>query len=407
MKNCEYWIWLGRTLGAGARIDDLINYYGSARDIYEAGVNEWRLSGIFTSSQITKLGQFSPSESYKIIKDCENNHWDIITPDDVEYPLSLREISNPPAVLYADGDSDVLIDNVHIAMVGTRKASQYGVRAAGVIASALANAGFTVVSGGALGIDSASHSGAMYAGGKTVCILGCGFGTSYLRENEALRHEISRNGVILTEYPPFAEVTRYTFPQRNRIISGMSVGTVVIEAGERSGSLITARLAAEQGRDVFAVPGDVFSSSFTGANRLIHNGAKPVFTAKDIVEEYYYTYPDKIKIEGSDISLSELLYKTNLNFVAQTPPKEKKPYRDKTAKIPQPAVEAKREPKAVPDTASENAKKIFECIEGDTALDDIITKTGLGIGKVLSGITELEMLDLVETLPGNKYKKSN
>ena len=134
MKNCEYWIWLQRTLGCGAGIDDIINYYSSARDLYQAGKNDWLVSGIFTASQIKKLSQFSPSESGKIINDCQRNNWEIITPDDDCYPPLLRQICDFPAVLYADGDTDLLSDELFIAMVGTRNASTYGTRAATVIA---------------------------------------------------------------------------------------------------------------------------------------------------------------------------------------------------------------------------------------------------------------------------------
>ena len=252
----------------------------------------------------------------------------------------------------------------------------------------LSDAGFTVVSGGALGVDSAAHNGAINAGKPTVCVLGCGLGTDYLRENEALRFEISHNGALVTEFAPFTAASRTTFPMRNRIISGMSLGTVVIEAGERSGSLITARCAAEQGRDVFAVPGDVFASSFNGANRLIHDGAKPVFTALDIVEEYYYRYPDRLSIENADVPLSSALQE-------YTAAKENI--------ITKPTVKA--EPKPLPAGAGENAKSVYNAIDGETDLDEIVTESGLSIQKALSAITELEMYGVIEMLPGRKYKK--
>ena len=402
MKNCEYWIWLQRTLGCGAGIDDIINYYGSARDLYQAGKNDWLVSGIFTASQIKKLSQFSPSESGKIINDCQRNNWEIITPDDDCYPPLLRQICDFPAVLYADGDTDLLSDELFVAMVGTRNASTYGTRAATVIAYQLSKAGLTVVSGGALGIDSASHTGALNADCKTVCVLGCGLGTDYLHENEALRHEICRSGVIITEYPPFTPASRTTFPKRNRIISGMSLGTVVIEAGERSGSLITARTATEQNRDVFAVPGDVFASSFNGANRLIRDGAKPVFTARDIIEEYYYNYPDKLDIEGSDIPLSNALQQNSIPMgnVQSTAVKPKaKKSENKQKEEPKPVL------KPMPETASTNARAVYEAITGETDFDTIAEKTALPVNAVLSGITELEMYSCIETLAGRKYKK--
>ena len=403
MKNCEYWIWLQRTLGCGARIDDIIGYYGSARELYHAGKNEWMISGIFTGSQIKNLSKYSPSESGKIINDCSRNNWDIITPDDPEYPPLLRHICDFPAVLYADGNTDLLSSELFIAMVGTRNASVYGTRAAAAIAKQLSQAGLTVVSGGALGVDSASHTGALNADCPTVCVLGCGLGTDYLMENEPLRHEICRKGVIITEFPPFTAASRYTFPKRNRIISGMSLGTVVIEAGERSGSLITARTATEQNRDVFAVPGNVFASSFNGANRLIHDGAKPVFTAMDIVEEYIYRYPDRLKTEGCDIPLSNALQQNSIaiNSKASKPPKSETKGRTQIAEPEPEAVSLK----PLPETASSTAKAVYEAIDSETDFDTIAERTELPVNAVLSGITELEMYSCIQTLAGRKYKK--
>lgn len=406
MNNGEYWIWLSRTLGEGARIDDIINYFGSAKALYEAGRYEWKISGLLTPRQVENLVTYSPSESGKIINTCAENHWQIITPDDENYPARLREICDYPAVIYADGDTNLLSECLPIAMVGTRKASGYGVRVASTLASMLAKAGLTVVSGGALGIDSAAHTGAMYAGGKTVAVLGCGIGTDYLRENEAMRHEISKNGVLITEYPPFTAASKFTFPKRNRIISGMSIGTVVVEAGERSGSLITARLAVEQGRDVFAVPGDVFSSAFSGANKLIHDGAKPVFTARDIVEEYYHMYPGRIIIENSDEPLAKLLSESdksrfnNINVAKKHNIPVKKQKESGTGQEEKPVAK-----KQLPAEISEAAKAVYAAIESVTSFDDICRVSGVGIAKVLSGITELEMKSFIEVLPGRKYKK--
>ncbi|MBE6827338.1 MAG: DNA-protecting protein DprA [Ruminococcaceae bacterium] len=400
MKNCEFWIWLERTLGPGAVLDDIINYYGSAADVYQAGRSDWILTGLLNGKQIQSLTRFSPSESAKIINDCQRNNWQIITPDDAEYPPLLRTIRDFPAVLYADGNTELLYSEQFIAMVGTRKASAYGIKSAGIISGQLSNAGMCIVSGGALGIDTAAHEGALTSGHPTVCVLGCGLGTDYLRENYALRNEIRKNGVIITEYPPFTPASRYTFPKRNRIISGMSLGTVVVEAGERSGSLITARLASEQGRDVYAIPGSVFASSFNGANKLISDGAKPVFTAKDILEEYYYRYPDKIKTENTDIPLSNFVRENSVEFEKPEPVKIQREVKRKA--VPETVKEIK---KTLPDSAGETAKMIYGCFKDEATLDEIAENTALDIRKILTGITELEMYGVIEMMPGNKYRK--
>lgn len=407
MKNCEYWIWLQRTLGFATKIDDFINYYGSARELYEAGSYEWRISGLFSKKQIESLSKFSPSQSGDIMRACSDNHWDIITPDDMEYPLLLREIYDFPAVLYVDGDASILAESRFIAMVGTRNASNYGLKAAGIISTELSKSGLVVVSGGALGIDSASHLGALNSGHKTVAVLGCGLGTDYLRENEALRNDITKNGALVTEYPPFYSASRFTFPQRNRIISGISLGTVVIEAGERSGSLITARLAMEQNRDVFAVPGDVFSTSFTGANKMIQDGAKPLFTAADVVGEYHNLYPNEIKIEGMDAPLSNFLKENDdINKEAVKVKRNNKEKSTKEENKPTEIESQTKELKPLPQTISENAKLIYQAIDGETEFDTIVSKSGLPVFKVMSSISELEISGVIESLPGRKYKKN-
>ena len=409
MKNCEYWIWLQRTLGVGARLDELISCFGSARDLYFAGKNEWIISGVLTKTQIEKLSSFSPSESGKIINDAQKNNWKIISFDDLDYPPLLREISNPPAVLFVDGDEEVLSEQVHIAMVGTRKASRYGLRAAGVISSQLSKAGFCIVSGGALGIDTAAHSGAISSFGKTVCVLGCGLGTDYLRQNEALRHEITQNGAVITEYPPFTPASKFSFPMRNRIISGMSVGTVVVEAGEKSGSLITAEIATEQNRQVFAVPGNVFSSAYNGANKLIHDGAKPVFTARDIVEEYIYEYPDKLNMENTDAPLSEAFYESD--SLRQRLDEEESIIKKKSKKtaVSENRTDEKIQPEApkkeLPETIGDEARAVYSALDKPYLLDEIVEKTGLSTTKALSALTRLEVFGAVELMPGNKYKR--
>lgn len=155
----------------------------------------------------------------------------------------------------------------------------------------LCRAGTVIVSGGALGVDSAAHSGALRAGGTTIAVLGCGIGYPYLEGGRSMRDEISSHGALISEYPPGTPPSKTTFPCRNRLISGLCLGTVIVEAGENSGSLITARLAAEQGRDVFAIPGNVMSKNYTGTNRLLRDGAKPVYSALDVLENTSLSFP--------------------------------------------------------------------------------------------------------------------
>lgn len=385
----EYWIWLSRTLGAGAKIGDMMSYFGSPKAMYEAGTTEWKLSGILTSKQLSALSKYSPSECYGIYKACEENRWHIVDASSSFYPPLLRQIPDFPAVLFVDGDYRVLRSEIPIAFVGTRKASVYSEKIAFTLASAVSCAGATVISGGALGIDSSSHEGALAANKPTVAVLGCGLGTDYLVENADLRKRISKCGAVVSEFMPFTPASRTTFPIRNRIISGMSLGTVVIEAGEKSGSLITASLALNQGRDVFAVPGDIISSSYTGANNLIRDGATPVFSAQDILESYAFRYPEKI-----DLS------KTAVTEIKKDPEKAKTVTAQKAENINSPKIK-----KECPVDISNNAKAVY-AVFSSTALhiDEITDKSGLMPSEVLGALTELEIFGLVKLQNGRKYQ---
>lgn len=406
MKDCEYWIWLQNAYGTGAKIKPIIEYFGSARQLYQAGSYEWRISGIIDDAHIGRLTAHSPSESMPVIKACERNGWDIITPEDEEYPFSLRELSDFPSVLYACGDTDALIPQTTVAMVGTRKASLQGTKVAYAIAQRLSFAGMTVVSGGALGIDTAAHEGALSAGKNTVAVLGCGLGTDYLQANRDLRTRISRKGVLITEYQPFAQATRGSFPKRNRIISGMSLATVVVEAGAKSGSLITAKYALAQNRELFAVPGDLFSSAYSGTGELLQSGARPVFNAKEIVECFSDEFYGKLDPDLADEPFAQMLSRDNIFFDTDIKVKKDVKKVAQKEKISVNSVNGvSKSVKPLPDNASETAKKVYNSIDKQTDFDTVVNNSGLPVIKVLSAITELEMFGVIEVLPGRKYKK--
>ena len=299
-------------------------------------------------------------------------------------------------MLYVEGDETVLTNDMSVSVVGARKASDYGKSVARALSSALSEMGFTIVSGGALGIDSAAHQGALDENGRTICVLGCGFGTNYLMDNKPLRDKIVKNGALVTEFPPFTPASRTTFPLRNRIISGMTLGTVVVEAGERSGSLITARCALEQGRDVFAVPGDLVSSSFLGTNNLIRNGATPVFSPNDILEAYYFRYPDVFK--GKERFADDEIIKRAQKYLRN---EEMQNIGIKPQAVPV----TKDIKKDAPDYLTDNARKVYDFIGNEPIhIDEIINYCGMTTDKTLSAITELEIYGLVTQLSGRRYK---
>lgn len=392
MSDRIYWIWLQQTLGISSSIktDEIFSYFGSAKALYYAGENEWRLSGVFTPKQVSKLLNQDLTRAKNIFETCVKNNWQMVTPNDGEYPSLLFKLPNFPMVLYYSGDLDCLKNKISIAVVGTREPTVNSSRAARALSASLTRSGALVVSGGALGIDAMAHQGALDAGGKTVAVLGCGLDCSYPVANVALRRQIEKNGVLVTEYPPGTQATARNFPIRNRIISGLSYGTVVIEAGERSGSLITANYALEQGREVFAVPGEIIFSCFTGTNKLIRDGAKPVFNAYDVLCGYLITHPELL-----DLTKIE----TELN-VTESPS-----YQVEEGKPSKKKVEEKAQRKPEPEGLSENARKIYRAFEScEMQMEDLIIKTDLGVSAFACAMTELELFDLVELRAGKNYK---
>jgi DNA processing protein len=292
------------------------------------------------------------------IATCRELGIDILIESNPGYPRLLREIHDPPGVLFLRGEIKPQ-DALAIGIVGTRHATPYGLRQAERLAASLSRAGLTIVSGLARGIDSAAHRGALSAGGRTIAVLASGVMNIYPPENDKLAAEIAANGAILSEAPPHMEPLAGTFPQRNRLISGLSLGVIIVEAADRSGALITARHAYEQGKEVFAVPGSVENRTSRGCHRLIRDGAKLVESADDVLEELGPLVEAAPRDDGQMIHHpAELL----LNEVEQ-------------------------QVLAVIPTES-------------TPVDAIITATGLPVPQVLATISVLEMRRLVRRLSG-------
>ncbi len=404
MSNCpvEYWIWLQNALGAGARTDELLSYFKNPEEMYKAGEYEWRLSGLLTPRKIELLKGSTVEKTKEVINECRQKGYKIITPDDNLFPDRLRNLPDMPLVLYGVGDCSVMNDAVSIGMVGTRNASNYGIETAQKLSFLLALSGVTIVSGGALGIDSEAHAGAMLAKGRTLAFLGCGLSVKYLMENAPLRRAITRYGAVVTEYSPFTTASKTTFPTRNRLISGVSLGIVVVEAGVKSGSLITANFALDQGKDVFAVPGDIVRSSFDGANHLIKNGAKPVFTAEDILSEYEYRYGDLIDMSNARTAIASVNY---VDYRKKKPQAQSGEFKKESVIKSTEKPVTKIDKKTLPEDISEEARIIYSVLnEQGVHIDDIVRETNLKMNIVLSSMTELELLDLVQLESGKKYK---
>lgn len=303
-KDALYRVWFQCAVGySNVYLEKILQKYTTVEHFYRLGEKEWASCGLFQGDVVRRLKDASLEKAEKIVKECEETGIWMLFMDDPDYPERLKNIPNAPVLLYGKGTLPKIDREVCIAMVGTRTATVYGVDIATQLAHGIAQAGGIVVSGGALGIDTASHNGALRAGGKTIVVLGCGINYPYLKQNIEMREMAAQNGAVLSEYPPREEPHPYYFPLRNRIISGLSVATLVVEAGKRSGSLITAQIALEQGRDVLAVPGSILSEKSNGTNALLQQGAKPVSNVQDILEEYTELFRGKLKMESADARL--------------------------------------------------------------------------------------------------------
>ncbi|MBI9021539.1 MAG: DNA-protecting protein DprA [Verrucomicrobia bacterium] len=292
MTDREAYIALNQMEGLGPiKVRALIDFLGSPQAVFEVDANDLlRVRGIgekLSTSILAQRGGIDPQEE---IEKAAAIGIRILTPLDVEYPVALKAIHDPPLALYVRG-SFLPADAHALGMVGSRKATHYGLNIADRLAYQLAQTGFTIVSGLARGIDTASHQGALKGKGRTIAVLGSAIDQLYPPENAELADAIAARGAVISEYPLGRPADRMTFPYRNRIISGLSMGVVVVEAGFKSGSLHTADAALEQGRSVFAVPGRIDQPSAKGTNRLIKNGAKLVDNVGDILEEFELLIP--------------------------------------------------------------------------------------------------------------------
>jgi len=285
----------------------MLGYFSKPETIWKAdfdSLREARIGEKLAERIVYERSNIRPDEEWEKL---EKEQIVMISQDSPDYPTLLKEISNPPYILYIKGKIDFINVAPLISIVGSRKYTSYGSQTAENFSRALADAGFTIVSGMALGIDTFAHRGALSAQGKTIAVLGNGLDDNslYPRNNFNLSREIIENGALLSEYPFGTQAGPLTFPARNRIVAGLSLGTLVVEAGEKSGALITAQMALDYNREVFSVPGQITSLQSLGTNNLIKKGAKLVTGIKDILEELNYSSSEEIKAGPAKIPESE------------------------------------------------------------------------------------------------------
>lgn len=290
MNDQKYWLGFSLISGIGPRrLTTLLNWFGDLPSAWRAGESQLQESGLEPqprSNLIRMRAQIDLDAEWERVQQAGVQ---LLTLVDDAYPPSLKTLADPPVVLYVKGTL-LPVDQNALSVVGTRKATHYGLEAAYKLSGALAKQGVTIVSGLAQGIDTAAHRGALSAGGRTIAVLGSGIDQIYPADNRDLANEITHSGALISEFPLGTAPEGRNFPRRNRVISGIALGVLVVEAPERSGALITADIAAEQGREVFAIPGNIFSPASRETNRLIQQGAKLVMSADDILDELSISY---------------------------------------------------------------------------------------------------------------------
>ena len=382
-----YWIWLSQGVGYCSPKPKRINeLYSDIKTLYDGGESELRFCGIFTESEISRLLKLSIASVNAIVADCKILGYDIVDMSDSRYPQKLLEIENPPAVLYVQGDISLVNSNTCISVIGTRKATVYGIRTAFEISSSLSKQDFVIVSGGAIGIDCAAHRGVLQADGVTICVLGCGIDYDYLRENKTMREQIARKGAVISEYPPKSAPSARNFPQRNRIISALCEGLLVVEAPKASGTMITVNCALSQNKDIFSVMGNIDSPYSEGTNALIKDGAIPVTSYKDILEYY----------RGVD---SNEPYEHYSADVIDAVPTKLKIHKDTTATENVPVATHKTD-----NVLSDDERKIYYILGLEPMhVDSIAEKSGLPVHKVTRILSSLEMNDYVKNLGSRNY----
>lgn len=322
-NDAVYWIWLSRGLGVASTAARIVLEKGlDAKALYQMDLTALIQLELLAPRLCKKLKALPLTAAYNVLEDCAQKGYSVITPEDDNYPRQFYALQDPPLVVYAQGNV-ALLGQMHnlpvLTVVGTRSASEYGSRVAENMSYDLAQAGFIIVSGLALGIDSYAHSGALRAGKRTVAVLGSGLDTDYPPQSAPMRKQIlATGGVVLTELEPSVPVRGAYFPARNRLLAGLSQGVLVVEAPQRSGALLTASHALEQGKEVFAVPSDIYDPNAAGTLGLIRDGAIPAINVLDVAYPYFSHFAAQIRTQ-------DLLVEKQAPFRKKKPLQQRRP----------------------------------------------------------------------------------
>ena len=417
MSKDLYWIWLSLSCTPGSQsFIKLWERFGEVSEIFSLGEEDIKSVLGSRASDVRALSDKSLVLAKRVLDFCDRHGVGIVKFTDQEYPASLREIKNPPVLLYYRGILPSFNSAFPVSVVGTRRLTEYGKRNAFEISYDLSLAGATVVSGMAIGIDGVALAGAIAAGGVTVAVIGSGINVCYPKEHLTLAREIVKRGCVLTEYPPNTRPEKHNFPTRNRIISALSRVTLVIEGKEKSGALITARLAKEQGRPVYAIPGNVGNKTSELTNLLIKNGASLCRGADDIINDFLdsslgvlnpFKLTDSVRPD-----INESLSSVSVSAVTQDDgifSRFKKRRTENTQK--REAVPEEKSNESLSDKLSgfdKDTVKLYSKIplEGDCSVESLVDSE-LPIRTVMRGLLKLEMGRFVEMLPGERVRRKS
>ena len=464
-----YWIWLAETLGYGSELAvKLVNAFGNASVVHGIAPDaiDSLEEGLLTDREVKKakmlLESKDTSEAERILEDASKAGQRVLVPTDRDFPQNLLALRNAPMVLYVKGRLPEMNDTLCVSVVGTRTMSDAGRRNSYVMGYGLAAGGAIVVSGMALGCDGAALCGAVNAGGRTIAVLGCGVDVIYPKDHACLYDTILKNGAIVSEYPPGTRPIKYHFPQRNRIISGLSSGSVIVEGNSTSGALITAKHAIVQGRNVFAMPGEIGADGSEGVNELIKGGVFTALSAEDVLAEYEFIYPHcvnmktyrramrKLDVESASADALARLrissrggknyYGTSSyggrDTISSVLPFASKPKAPRAKREDKKNADApvsmgrmaesvktspkKKEPAAIPsetkhstvlsreelDILEEINIKVYSLMKPDVpTLPDEIASAGMSVSDVMSSLAVLEIVGMVEAHPGGYFTR--
>lgn len=405
-----HWIWLAECKGLGDRGKlRLLEHFRDAEELYYAPESQLSQLEWLEQKEIAALLDKDLSAAEKILRQCADKKINVLTFQDAAYPAKLKHIADPPLVLYYKGTLPDFESAPVIGIVGTRRSSAYGLTTAKRMGYQIARCGAMIVSGMAKGIDGNAMQGALTAGGFMIGVLGGGVDVIYPKSNTALYHDLADRGCVISEHPPGTEPLGWHFPKRNRIISGLSNGVLVVEAPEKSGALSTARQAGEQGRDVFAVPGNIDVETFVGCNNLLDDGAYMARNGWDVVRQYAHMYPAAVVKYTGQAAMTAYPDETeNQNIpgekVAQKPklPRKESPKEKKV--IDKEESSAYSDGKKDPPKLNPEEQKLYDLLTEEMLVDDLIASSGMATARVLAMLTMLQVRGIVETRPGRRIR---